>query len=62
MITYDGIKFEKTFAFILFKNENDKQIKIPISKDSAQVISMQLEKLSTVERKIVDRGNDEPAS
>lgn len=59
MIIFDGIKFEQSLAYILFKNENGVQIKVPISKDSAKIISLHLDKLSTVERHIVERGNDE---
>ena len=59
MIKYDGIQYEHTFAYVLFKNELGNQIKIPISKDSATNISLHLDRLSTVDRTIVERGNDE---
>lgn len=59
MIKYEGIKVQNQFHFLAFSNELDKHVLIPMEEKEAKRIGLWLNKLSTAEKKIVERGNDE---
>jgi len=59
LIKYEGIKISNKIGVISFSNEKNEKIDIPISEFDARRIALYLDKLTTVDRKIVERNNDE---
>ncbi len=59
MIVYKGIKHVDPIYFILFENENNQKVEVPIDKETAGLIAHYLDTIATYDRKAVDRGNDE---
>jgi len=60
MIKYSGMKTKGKVHFILFSNELDNVVEIPIAKAEAERIQIYIDKISTKDRKPVERENDEP--
>lgn len=60
MITYEGLKVNGKVHYIIFSNERGNIVEIPIAKAEHDRIAIYLDKITTVERKIVEKGNDEP--
>lgn len=60
MILYDGIEnLNSAVSILKFKNEKGSSVKILISKELAEQLSLQLEPLTDFERGKVERGNEE---
>ena len=61
MINYQGLKSKGKVYYILFSNELGNIVEIPIAKPEHDRIAVYLDKITTVDRKPVERGNDEPS-
>ena len=61
MIRYKGIKKRDKVQFIIFANEKDKEIEIPLEDHIAERFSIYLDKIAIPKGKLVERGNDEPS-
>jgi len=61
MIKYQGLKTRGKVHYIIFANERDNIVEVPIAKAEHDRIAAYLDKISTVDRKPVERGNDEPS-
>ena len=61
MINYQGLKNKGKVYYILFANEHGNIAEIPIAKTEHDRIAVYLDKITTVDRKPVERGNDEPS-
>ena len=59
MIVYKGIKHVDPIYYILFENEKNEKIEVPIDKKTANLFSHYLDFIAIYDRKEVDRGNDE---
>ena len=59
MIIYDGIKVVRKVHFLSFTNEKKESILIPMQEQEARRISLYIDRLSTVNRKPVERQNDD---
>lgn len=60
LIKYEGVKIDNNIGIIMFSNEKKQKIEVPISITDAQRIVLYLDKLTTIERKLIERLNDEP--
>ena len=61
MINYQGLKTKGKVHYILFANERGNIVEVPIAKAEHDRIAVYLDKITTVDRKPVERGNDEPS-
>lgn len=61
MISYQGLKAKGKVHYIIFANENGNIVEVPIAKAEHDRIAVYLDKISTVDRKPVERGNDDPS-
>lgn len=61
MIRYKGIKKRDKVQFIIFANEKDVEIEIPLEDHIAERFSMYLDKISIPQGNFVERRNDEPS-
>lgn len=61
MIKYHGLKTKGKVYYIVFANEHDNIVEVPIAKAEHDRIAVYLDKITTVDRKPVERGNDEPS-
>jgi hypothetical protein len=61
VIKYEGISVVNRIGKIAFSNEHGQKIEVPISEEDAKRIGLYLDRLTTVNRKIVERQNDEPS-
>ncbi len=58
---YQGLKTKGKVHYIIFSNEHDNIVEIPIAKAEHDRIAIYLDKITTVDHKPVERGNDEPS-
>ena len=61
MILYNGIKYRGKVPFLLFINEKECQIEIPVDHNTAERVSKYLAKLSTTDFTSLNHQNDEPS-
>tara|TARA_Y100000310_G_C20243195_1_gene605598 strand:+ start:456 stop:644 length:189 start_codon:yes stop_codon:yes gene_type:complete len=61
MIKYQGLKTKGKVHYIVFSNDRDNIVEVPIAKEEHDRIAVYLDKITTVDRKHVERGNDEPS-
>lgn len=61
IIKYEGISTANRIGKITFSNEHGEKIDVPISEEDAKRIGLYLDRLTTVDRKVVERQNDEPS-
>jgi len=61
MIKYSGIKSKGQVYYVLFSNELNNVVEVPISKADAERIAIYVDKISTRNRAPIERNNDEPA-
>lgn len=60
MINYQGLKRKGKVYYIVFSNERNNIVEVPIAKSEHDRIAVYLDKITTVDRKPVERGNDGP--
>jgi len=60
VIKYNGMKTKGKVHYILFSNEFDNVVEIPIAEAEAERIQIYIDKISMKDRKLVERGNDDP--
>lgn len=61
MIKYQGLKTKGKVHYIVFSNERNNIVEIPIAKPEYDRISIYLDKITTADHKCVEKGNDEPS-
>jgi len=61
MITYKGIKKTDKISYIIFSNEKNNEIEIPVEPHIAQRFAIYLDKIAIPTANPVERGNDEPS-
>jgi hypothetical protein len=61
MIRYKGIKKKDKVQFIIFANEKDVEVEIPLEDHIAHRFSLYLDKIAIPQSKPVERQNDEPS-
>lgn len=59
MIYYNGSKTVKNVHFLLFKNEKNEHVEIPVDKIVLKQMEAYLNKLQPPKLEVVERGNDE---
>lgn len=59
MITYNGIKYRDKIPFLLFKNQEQEEIEIPLDLMTAERISKYLLKFAKPVETPLQRGNSE---
>jgi hypothetical protein len=59
LIIFDGIKHKNNVHYIVFKNEKNERVEIPLDKLLVDHISLHLQKIAPPPPKPVERGNDE---
>ena len=59
MIKYNGLKIIGKVHYIMFANEHNNVVEIPIAKTEYDRISIYLDRISTIDHKLVEHGNDE---
>jgi len=59
MINYQGLKSKGQVYYISFSNELGNVVDIPIAKAEHDRIAVYLDKITTIDRKPVERNNDE---
>lgn len=60
MIKYNGIKWRNSTAFLLFANELNQEIEVPVDLLVADRITKYLERIG-IPAPVMDRGNDDEA-
>ena len=61
MIIYKGIKKKDKVSHIIFANERDDEVEIPLEDHIAQRFSIYLDRIAIPQAKPVERNNDEPS-
>jgi len=61
MIKYGGMIKRGKIPYIIFSNEQEHFVEIPLDQYTAQLIAVYLEKISSKENKPFEHNNDEPA-
>ena len=59
MIRYHGLKSKGKVYYIMFSNEHNNIVEVPIAKAEHDRIAIYLDKITTVDHKSVEIGNDE---
>ena len=60
MIKYHGIKWKNNTAFLLFANEMNQEVEVPVDMIVADRITKYLERIGTP-APVMERGNDDEA-
>jgi hypothetical protein len=61
MIIYKGIKKKDKVSHIIFVNERDNKVEIPLEDHIVQRFFMYLDRIAIPQTKPVERSNDEPS-
>ncbi|KKN70836.1 hypothetical protein LCGC14_0427280 [marine sediment metagenome] len=61
MIRYKGIKKKDKVHFIIFINDKDNEVEIPLEDHIAERFSIYLDRIALPKAKLVERENDEPS-